>query len=144
AEESLQQLIVKTPRGGTLLLKEKVYKGNIKITKPISIIGGKGTEIHGEGNNNVISIDALDVIIDNVAIIYAGISRDSEEEYSGIRVMGENNQLLNITISEVYHGVFLSRSNHTTIKDSHINGQGSGKIGGQGNGIHIARSGNNV
>ena len=58
--------------------------------------------------------------------------------------MGENNQLLNITISEVYHGVFLSRSNQTTIKDSHINGQGSGKIGGQGNGIHIARSGNNV
>ena len=82
AEESLQQLIDKTPRGGTLLLKEKVYKGNIKITKPISIIGGKGTEIHGEGNNNVITIDASDVIIDNVAIKYGGISRDSEEEYS--------------------------------------------------------------
>src|SRR5690625_113718 len=103
-EGSLQQLIDDTPANGELKLEGKVYKGNIDITKPITIIGQKGTEIHGEGDNNVITIHASDTTIDSVTIKYGGLSRDSEEEFSGVRVMGENNVLKNLTISDIYHG----------------------------------------
>ncbi|MBU5465308.1 nitrous oxide reductase family maturation protein NosD [Virgibacillus sp. MSJ-26] len=144
-EGSLQQLIDATPANGELKLEGKVYKGNIDITKPITIIGQKGTEIHGEGDNNVITIHASDTTIDSVTIKYGGLSRDSEEEFSGVRVMGENNVLKNLTISDIYHGIFLTKSKQTTIKNSHITGQGEGKLGDQGNGIHIARSsGSNI
>lgn len=139
-EESLQQLIDETPANGELKLEGKIYKGNIVITKPITIIGQKGTEIHGEGNNNVITLDASNTTIDSVTIKYGGVSRDTEEEFSGVRVMGENNTLTNLKISDVYHGIYLTRSSQTTIKHSHITGQGDGKLGDQGNGIHIARS----
>lgn len=144
-DDSLQSLIDDTPANGELKLEGKVYKGNINITKPITIIGQEGTEIHGEGNNNVITLQASDTTIDSVAIKYGGVSRDTDEEYSGIRVMGENNVLTNLHISEVYHGIYLTKSKETTIKNSFITGQGEGKLGEQGNGIHIARSsGSNV
>src|SRR5690625_2101489 len=63
-EESLQTLIDDTPANGELKLEGKVYKGNINITKPITIIGQEGTEIHGEGNSSVITLQASDSTID--------------------------------------------------------------------------------
>lgn len=139
-EKSLQQLIDETPADGELKLDSKIYQGNISITKPITITGQKGTEIHGEGDNNVITLNASDTTIDSITIKYGGVSRDTEEEYSGVRIVGENNTISNVTISDVYHGVYLTQAKNTTIKQSHITGQGDGRLGDQGNGIHITRA----
>src|SRR5690625_3075948 len=144
-EGSLQQLIDDTPANGELKLEGKVYKGNIDITKPITIIGQKGTEIHGEGDNNVITIHASDTTIDSVTIKHGGLSRDSEEECSGVRVMGENNVIKKLTGSDNYHGIFLTKNKQTTIKTSRITGQGEGTLGDQGNDTQSASSsGSNI
>src|SRR5699024_7158885 len=69
-DDSLQSLIDDTPAIGELKLEGKVYKGNIYITKPITIIGQEGTEFHVESNNNVITLQASDTTINSVAIKY--------------------------------------------------------------------------
>lgn len=144
AEIPLQQLIDETPENGVLELKAKKYEGNITITKPITIKGKKGTIIRGDGTYNVITLESSNSILENLMIENSGMSRSSQEEYSGVRVMGDHNTLRNLTLSDIFHGIYLNKSKHTTIQNVHITGHGADKLGNQGNGIHIMRSGNNV
>lgn len=144
ATESLQLLIDETPENSTLTLDNKTYEGNIVITKPITIIGKKGTIIRGDGTHNVITLETSDATLKNITIEHSGMSRSSKEEYSGIRVIGNNNVLDNLTIRDIFHGIYLNRSKNTIIRRVHITGQGADKLGNQGNGIHMMRSGENT
>src|SRR5699024_9206565 len=144
-DDPLQAHIDDTPANGDPPSEGKGYKGNPNITNPTTSIGRAGTARHGESNNHVITLQASDTTIGSVATQYGGATRDTDAQYSGSRVMGENNVLTNLHISEVYHGIYLTKPKETTIKNSFITGQGEGKLGEQGNGIHIARSsGSNV
>lgn len=142
--ESLQDLIDATPAGGTLQLEGKEYKGNVVITKPMTIIGTEKTIIKGDQTNNVIEIRSENTVLDQLKIEGSGMSRSSEEEYAGIRVMANGSVLQNITISDSYHGIYLNKTKDTLIKNSHVIGHGVDSLGNQGNGVQIARSSNNT
>lgn len=144
ADVSLQQLIEETPINGELILENKQYEGNIEITKPITIIGKKGTTIRGDGKGNVVLVKASNVTLKNLNIEHGSLNRSSDEEYSGIRTMGEHNQFINLVIHDVYHGLYINSSKHTLVKKVKITGQGTGKLGSQGNGIQLVRTSNNI
>ena len=144
ADVSLQQLIDETPINGELILENKQYEGNIKITKPITIIGKKDTTIRGDGKGNVVLVKASNVTMKNLTIEHGSLNRSSDEEYSGIRTMGEHNQFINLVIHDVYHGLYINSSKHTLVKNVKVTGQGTGKLGSQGNGIQLVRTSNNI
>ncbi|ESU34365.1 hypothetical protein G3A_01030 [Bacillus sp. 17376] len=144
ADVSLQQLIDETPINGELILENRQYDGNIEITKPITIIGEKGTTIRGDGKGNVVLVKASNVTMKNLTIEHGSLNRSSDEEYSGIRTMGEHNQFINLVIHDVYHGLYINSSNHTLVKNVKVTGQGTGKLGSQGNGIQLVRTSNNI
>ncbi|UII56559.1 nitrous oxide reductase family maturation protein NosD [Cytobacillus spongiae] len=140
ANSPLQQLIDQTPANGILELEGKTYEGNIIIEKPIVIHGKKNTVIRGDGNGNVVTIKASHVTLDSLIIENGGLSRSSDEEYSGIRSMGEHNAFINLVIHDVYHGIYLYSSKHNHVKNITVTGQGTGKLGSQGNGIQLVRA----
>lgn len=144
AESSLQSLINNAEQGSEIKLEAKIYEGNIVVNKPLTLIGQEGTIIKGDGTGNVIEITADEVTLDTLDIRHSGKSRDSREEYSGVRVLGNDTVLKNLKISDSYHGIFLNRINGTTISGVHISGHHVDTLADQGNGIHIARSGNNI
>src|SRR5690625_125620 len=137
---TLQELIDQVPKGGEIKLEAETYEGNIVIKKPLKIIGQKGTMIKGDGTDNVIEIDSHDVTLDGLEITGSGMSRDSEQEHSGVRVMGNNVVLKNLMINKSFHGVLLNRIDNTVMKNLTITGEDSGSLSEQGNGIHILRS----
>jgi len=136
AKETLQQLIDETPANGTLLLKNKTYVGDIVIEKPITIKGAAHTVIKGSGNGNVISIRAPHVTIANVTVTNSGKSRSTQEEYAAIKVYSDNNTLKHITITNSFHGIYLSQAHHNVVEYVRVIGK-SGEIAGQGNGLHV-------
>lgn len=138
--EVLQQLIDETAEGEVLELEAKTYEGNIYIKKPITIIGQEGTRIKGDGTKTVIEIEAEDVVLDTLHVSHSGMDQSSDEEYSGIRVMDHRATIKNVTISDVYHGITLSRANDTVIDNVHVIGQQTESLAQQGNGITIIRS----
>jgi nitrous oxidase accessory protein len=144
ADVSLQQLIDETPINGELVLENKQYDGNIEITKPITIIGKKDTTIRGDGKGNVVLVKASNVTLKNLTIEHGSLNRSSDEEYSGIRTMGEHNQFINLVIHDVYHGLYINSSKYTLVKNVKVTGQGTGKLGSQGNGIQLVRTSNNI
>lgn len=141
AEISLQQLIDQTEVNGTLQLEGKTYHGNIIITKPITIRGTEKTVIRGDGTANVITVKASYVTLDQLRIQHSGKSRNSDEEFSGVRVLEqEYNQFLNLEITDTFHGIYLTRSDNNLIQNVTVTGLGQGKLGSQGNGIQVVRS----
>jgi len=140
----LQQLIDNTDKGDTLHLEGKVYEGNVVIKQPITIIGEEGTVIEGDRTGNVIEIEADNVTLDTLEVLGSGMSRDSREEYSGIRVMGNKATIQNVKVTESFHGILLNRIDNTTMKNMTIIGEKTENLSQQGNGIHILRSSNNV
>lgn len=140
ANTSLQQQIDETPINGELKLEGKKYEGNILITKPITIIGSKNTVIRGDGTGNVITVDTDNVTLENLTVEHGSLSRSSDEEFTGLRVWGNNHRFSHIKIYDVYHGVYLQRTTNTLLKDITVVGHGTGTLGSQGNGIQLVRS----
>ena len=137
AEQTLQQLIDAAPAHSTVRLEDKTYVGDIVIHKPLKIIGASHTVIKGSGRGNVVSIQSPHVVLENVTITNSGKSRDTQEEYAGVKVYSNYNTLKAITIKNSFHGIYLSKAHHNRIENVRIVGERNGEIAGQGNGLHI-------
>jgi nitrous oxidase accessory protein len=144
AASELQQLIEATPINGTLQLKNKTYEGNVTITKPITILGSEYTVISGDKTVNVIEIKSTGVHIEGITVTNSGMGRNTGEEYAAIKLFEGNNVLKRITISNSFHGIYLSQSHGNDISDIHVTGQHNGEIAGQGNGLHLYYSNDNT
>jgi nitrous oxidase accessory protein len=140
----LQELIDQTPENEELILEDKTYHGNVIIDKPMTVTGTENTVIEGDSTDNVIEVASDDVNLDTLKVRKSGSGRDAEEEYSGIRVMGNRAVIHNVHLSEVYHGIYLNSTEDVTITDSMIYGQRGERVADQGNGIHVVRSGTNM
>ena len=107
---TLQELIDQTPSNGTLLLEDKTYRGNVVISKPITIKGSDNTHIKGDGTGNVILIKepGHGVRLENLKISHGSLSRNSLEEYSALKVLSDRNVLKDLAISDSFHGIYLS------------------------------------
>ncbi len=137
----LQTLIDRTPEHGVLVLDDQTYSGNLVITKPLTIKGtGPGTVIHGDGTDNVITIKAPGVRIENLTVEHGSMSRNSAEEYAAIKVNAGHAVLTRLVIRDAYHGIHLQYADDNEVSHVEIAGQGNGEIAGQGNGIQLDHS----
>ncbi|WP_413358345.1 nitrous oxide reductase family maturation protein NosD [Robertmurraya sp. 2P01SA] len=144
AANDLQQMIDILEDGDILQLEDKTYEGNITIDKSIELIGQTNTVIKGNGAGNVISIQAPHVTIRNVAVTGGSMNRNSSEEYAGIKVYSDHNVIDGVIIKHSFHGIYLSQAHHNIIENSQITGVGKEEIAGQGNGLHIYYSNDNL
>lgn len=144
AAENLQQTIDSLDDGAVLQLENKTYEGNIAIHKSIELIGQEQTIIKGDQTGNVISIHSPEVKIKNITVIDGSMNRNSSEEYAAIKVYTDYNWIENVTIKNSFHGIYLSKAHHNTIRNSNITGLGKGEIANQGNGLHVYYSNNNI
>ncbi len=143
AEADLQQLIDETPAGGELILEAKEYAGNVIISRPITITGKKGTVIRGSEAGNVLAVEADGTVLQQLYIKETGYDRNSGEEYAAIKLKSDSNTVKDITITDSFHGIYLSQSHENTVQNVTITGMNNGEIGGQGNGIHLYYSNGN-
>ncbi|MEH7074808.1 nitrous oxide reductase family maturation protein NosD [Neobacillus drentensis] len=141
-DPSLQDLVDQTPKNGILHLQNKTYNGNVVITKPITVKGRSRTSIKGNGTGNVILLKktADGTRLESLRISHSSQNRNSEEEYSAIKVLSDRNVLKNLKISDSFHGIYLSSSDDNELSQVQITGIGGGEIAGQGNGVQLIRS----
>ncbi|WP_070121383.1 nitrous oxide reductase family maturation protein NosD [Bacillus marinisedimentorum] len=137
AEADLQQLIDETSAGEVLLLDAKEYAGNVIISRPITIKGKKGTVIRGSEAGNVLAVEADGTVLQQLQIKETGFDRNSGEEYAAIKLKSNGNTVKDITITDSFHGVYLSQSHDNKIENVRVTGMKNGEVAGQGNGIHL-------
>jgi nitrous oxidase accessory protein len=70
---SLQEAIDNAPVGATIKLSKGIYRGNITISKPLTLLGNtSGVVIEGEKRGSVITITASHVRLENLTITNSG------------------------------------------------------------------------
>lgn len=144
AAENLQAIIDSLEEGAVLHLDDQTYEGNLVIEKSIKIVGAKHTVIKGDGTGNVISVKAPNVSLHNLTVTNSSMNRNSAEEYAAIKLYKNGNIVDTITITDSFHGIYLSQSHHNKIQNCTITGLGYGQIAKQGNGLHIYYSNDNL
>lgn len=129
---ALQKLIDATEPGGTLLLEGRVYRGSMSITKPITIKGVEGTEVHSLADTVIIS-DVDNISIQNIVI-----------QSDGIAVIASNMKALelkDVTIKDSAAGIQITNSENITLQNVDITGK-AGHFSTKDHGVAIYDSKN--
>ncbi len=138
----LQKTIDNASIGAILKLPAGIFRGNIVINKPITILGQDGTIIQGEEQGNVITIKSSDVKLDNLNIIKSGKRLDILD--SAIFVEKSKQIVIqNCTIKDSLFGIFFDNVSNSKILNNKIS-LNVESIGLRGDGLRLWFSHDNL
>ena len=139
----LQEAIDSASSGSVVKLSKGIYKGNIVIDKPISILAKEdGVVIEGSGSGTVITIKSSHVKLQNLKIIKSGNRADAMDA----AVFINNSQKVvveNCTIEESLFGIFMDNVGNSAVLNNKISSN-SEDIGLRGDGLRLWFSHDNV
>ncbi|WP_321777999.1 right-handed parallel beta-helix repeat-containing protein [Sulfurimonas sp.] len=116
----LQVAIDNAPSGSTLKLPDGIYRGNIIINKPLTIIGKqKNAVIDGNGYKDVITITSSNVILKNLTIINSG---DKMYELNSAIFINKsrNSEISNCKILNSLYGINMLMVEDSIISNNYI------------------------
>ena len=134
--KTIKEAIAKAQDFDTILIKKGIYKEyDIKIHKPLTLIGENYPTIDGEFNGEIITIYSDNVTVDGLFIINVGTSYT--EDYAAIRVVKSNNFLIqNLVLEKLFFGIYLEKSNNGKVFHNNIVGDAKEEYN-SGNGIQL-------
>ncbi|WP_103071616.1 nitrous oxide reductase family maturation protein NosD [Aquimarina sediminis] len=120
----------------TIIIKKATYKEyNIKIDKPLTIIGKNYPVIDGERQGEIITITSDDVTVDGLFIINVGTSYT--EDYAAIRVKKCKDFVIqNVVLEKLFFGIYLEKARDGKIYHNKIIGDAVEEYN-SGNGIQL-------
>ena len=143
AANILQDAIDNAPEGSILKLPAGVYKGNITITKPITILGKEdGVIIDGEGSGTVVHIKSSYVTLKNLKIIGSG-DRHDKIDSAITMVEGKHCEISNCVIEDCLFGIDLQMVNNSIISNNKITSKDL-DLGLRGDGLRLWYSNDNI
>lgn len=120
----------------TLLIKTGTYREfNIRIEKPLTLIGEGLPVIDGEDRGEIITIVADNVTLDGIKVINVGTSYTTD--YAAIRLIKCRDFVIrNVVLESLFFGIYLEKASHGKILNNRIKGDAVDEFG-SGNGIHL-------
>ena len=139
----LQDAINKAPSGSILKLPKGVYKGSIKIDKPITIIGKEdGVIIDGEQIGTVITITAPYVTLKNLTIRGSGNRHDSLD--AAIKISNsKQSEISDCIIEDSLFGIDIAMTNNSLFSNNYITSKDL-ELGLRGDGLRLWYSNDNI
>ncbi|EDZ61468.1 nitrous oxidase accessory protein NosD [Sulfurimonas gotlandica GD1] len=139
----LQETIDSAPSGATLKLPAGIYKGNIIINKPITLLGKEdGVIIDGGGIGKVITINSSNVTIENLTITNSGTQMHQLDSAIFIN-KSKNSQISNCKILNSLYGIDMLMVEDSNISNNFITSKNN-DIGLRGDALKIWHSHNNT
>lgn len=139
----LQEAIDNAPSGSILKLPAGVYKGNIIINKPLTIIGKEaGVVIDGNGKGTVIKVKSSFVTLKNLKIIGSG---DRHENIDAAITISEAKQceVSDCIIEDSLFGIDLQMVSNSIISNNTITSKDF-ELGLKGDGLRLWYSNDNI
>ena len=139
----LQEAIDSAAEGSILKLNAGVYKGNIVINKPITIIGKEdGVIIDGENSGTVITINSSYVTLKNLKIVDSG---DRHEKVDAAISINDSKQceVSNCIIDNCLFGIDMKMVQNSIISNNRITSKDF-DLGLRGDGIRVWYSNDNI
>lgn len=134
--KNISEAVLQAKDYDTILIKKGTYKEfNIKINKPLTLLGQNYPIIDGEDKGEIITIYSDNVTIDGLFIINVGTSYTAD--YAAIRVVKSENFLIqNVVLEKLFFGIYLEKSNNGRVFHNKIIGDAVEEFN-SGNGIQL-------
>ncbi len=139
----LQDAIDKAPAGSILKLPAGVYKGNIVINKPITIMGKEeGVIIDAEGNGTVITAKGSFITLKNLTIVGSG---DRHERLDAAIKLSDGKQceISHCVIKDCLFGIDMQMVSNSIISNNKITSKNF-DLGLRGDGLRLWYSNDNI
>lgn len=135
--ENLRAAIEGADAGDRILLSPGTYAGPLELLKPISLIGGQGVIIKGNGTGNVITVKSSGVSLSELTITGSGLLLETQDSgiFLGKKATGamvENNQILDNLI-----GVYIWGAKKAIVQNNIIRGRQDLRVNERGNGVQV-------
>lgn len=134
--QSLKAAISAAASGDTIHVHKGRYaEGNIKIAKPLALVGVGEAILDGEFKREILTVTASDVTIRGLTFINGG--RSSTQELSGIRV--ENGRRVTIADNKLLdcnYAIYLAKAHDSAVLRNVIEGKPDKELN-SGNGVHL-------
>lgn len=118
AASPLQDLIDQANAGETINLPEGEFKGQLIVSKGITLDGQNKTIINGEGKGSVVVLDTDGAQIRNVHITNSGGSHNNTD--ACVQIKGHFNIVKDNILDNCLIGVDLQQSNHNIVRRNKI------------------------
>ncbi len=133
----LQQQINQADNNAVLIVKAGIYKGNLVINKPITLIGEQGAILDGNHQGHVIEIKAPNVTIQNLKIQYSGFNLTNLDAGIFVGRHAENTLIKHNIFYLNASGIWVDGTKSVNILNNKIEGDLSVRSQDRGNGIHL-------
>lgn len=139
----LQEAIDNAPEGSILKLPAGVYKGNLTINKPITIIGKEnGVIIDGDGNGTVIIVKSSFVTLKNLKIIGSGARHENLD--AAIKITDAKQcEVSDCVIEDCLFGIDMQMVKNSIISNNKITSKNF-ELGLKGDGLRLWYSNDNI
>ncbi len=133
---AVKDALVAASPGDRVIVHSGVYReGNLRIDKPLSLVGVGRPVLDGEGKVEVLTISASNVLVQGFVIRDSGLT--SLADLAGIKVQGARRVVVRDNFVERCHfGIYLSKSMEGTVAGNTVTGLPRGEQD-TGNGIHL-------
>lgn len=120
--DALAALVADPTGPRDIVLEGRTYVGDLVIKRPVAIHGTKGTVLEGAGSGTVVTIQANDVLVEDVVVRRSGHRHTTED--SGIKATGERIRIATARVEDTLFGVSLSACRHCQLDRVHVVGYG--------------------
>lgn len=132
---SFADAVAKAAAGDRIIVQSGTHTAiDVKIDKPLEIIGLTGAVLDGQGKSQILIISASRVTIRNLAFIRSGMSYVSDN--AAIKATGISDlKIENCSFRDNFFSVYLAKSSNCIVRNCSF--KASGKLeSSSGNGIH--------
>jgi len=138
---SIQEAISASSPYDTLLIREGTYREfDLKVDKPLTIIGQNYPVIDGMEKGEILSIYSDHVTVDGLFLRNVGVSYTTD--FAAIRVVRSSHfTIKNVVLEDLFFGIYLEKSSHGKVTDNRIIGDAVDEYN-SGNGIQLWYSNN--
>ncbi len=135
ARPSLQKLIDRTPKGGTLVPPPGVYNGPVVLNKPITLDGKGKVTIDAGGKGSVILLHTSGAVIKGLHLTHSGDHPNDLD--AGVQVRGNYNVIEDNLIDDCLFGIDLQQSNNNIVRRNRISSKRYLGIGQRGDSVRL-------
>ncbi|MEX0825747.1 MAG: NosD domain-containing protein [Acidimicrobiia bacterium] len=123
----LESLIAAVPEGGTLILSDQTYRGNVTIDRRLTIEGEGMPLVQGNGSGTVITITATGTVLRGLRV--AGSGPGPSGSPAGIRVEADDVHIEGVTVEDSYVGIAVHGAARVHLVGNHVIGRSGGVVG---------------
>jgi nitrous oxidase accessory protein len=132
----LQALVDAAEPGSVIVLQPGIYRGPVRIWKPLTIIGVSGAVVDGGGVGNVVSVESDNVVLK--ALIVLNSYSDVAFEPAGIKVAQSRNVTLSGNrIERVVHGIYIVNSSDVHVFGNTVTSFAERDVNDRGHGVYL-------